>query len=641
MSFLLMISLLFQLEGQSPTLFNKISGNYITVLDSIYEKYFEDGTSERYELKKIKILNLKGARSFSSISVSYTPYYNSAKILSVKIVKNDGKEIVVPLGNIKDIPAPAELGGTIFWGERLKVVELPSITPGDMIVYETLKKGGNWLGPTSKDSVKYKTPFPGYFNTIELFEDFEPIGRKVYVLEDNPSKPVRFAIFNGYLQHRVVEKDGKVLHIFEKENVKAAKREPLSGSRYDILTKLIVTNIPSWREMSKHDYELAEPNIEPDEYVKSMVDSLLKGIKDPKEKIEKLFYFVADEIRYLGLIESQTEGYEPHNARVTLEKRAGVCKDKAALLAALLRAAGFKAYYATTAVGMRMENIPSDQTNHAIVALETEPYKYTYLDPTIGAGGKDLFPASEALQGVLVAREEGDTLRTLPFIPAEHNKIYLNFKEKLEKDTLFVTMEVLNSGVYDQMVRRQARRGKDAFKRNLLALLRGIHPDVILDSLSLMDVHDYSKYYQYTAYFHIPHPVIHVGKINLLKPISLNESWYSFFIYELNNLTMPERIYPFHFRSTRYMEIKEELKLGKGYKISSIPVNFEVEYREDSSPWSGFSIKYNLKHGILETNSTIFINKKVIAPEDYTVMKEGLEKYRNQLKKWIIMEVKQ
>jgi len=89
------------------------------------------------------------------------------------------------------------------------------------------------------------------------------------------------------------------------------------------------------------------------------------------------------------------------------------------------------------------------------------------------------------------------------------------------------------------------------------------------------------------------------------------------------------------------MEIKEELKLGKGYKISSIPANFEVEYREDSSPWSGFSIKYNLKHGILETNSTIFINKKVIAPEDYTVMKEGLEKYRNQLKKWIIMEVKQ
>lgn len=641
MNFLLPILLLFQAHIQTTPDLKKIPGNYITVLDSIHEKYYEDGTSERYEFKKIKILSPRGARNFTSISVSYTPYYNSAKILDVKIIKKNGKEITVPLNNIKDIPAPADLGGTIFWGERLKVVELPSITPGDMIVYETFKRGGNWLGPTGENIIKYKTPFPGYFNTIELFEDFEPIKRKVYVLEENSSKPVKFGIFNGHIEHKIMKKDGKVFHVFVRENVKAAKREPMSGSKYDILTKLIVTNIPSWKEMSKHDYELAEANVEPDEYVRSMADSLLRGIKEPEEKIEKLFYFVADEIRYLGLIESQTEGYEPHNARVTLEKRAGVCKDKAALLVALLRAAGFNAYYATTAVGMRMENIPADQTNHAIVALETEPYKYTYLDPTIGAGGKDLLPASEALQGVLVARKEGDTLRTLPFIPAEHNKVYINFKEKLERDTLFATMKVLNSGIYDQMVRRQARRGKEAFKRSLLALLRGISPDVIIDSLSLMDVHDYSRYYEYTVYFHIPNPVIHVGKINLLKPISHNESWYSSFIYELNNFNLPERVYPFHFRSTRYMEIEEELKLGRGYRIASIPVDFETEYREDSSPWSEFSIKYDLKHGTLNTSSTIFINKKVIAPEDYTAMKEGLEKYRNQLKKWIIMEVEQ
>jgi len=189
-----------------------------------------------------------------------------------------------------------------------------------------------------------------------------------------------------------MEKD---LHVFYLKNIKPYKSEPFSPSQYDYLPKLIVTNIPSWREMSRIEFQRAEPNVTPDDRIKSFADSLCQGITDENEKIKKLFYFVADEIRYLGLIESEMEGYEPHPSLLDSREEDRVfAKIRPLCLFALLRAQGFKAYYATTAAGMRMENIPADQTNHAIVALE-KGNDYEYLDPTIGAGGEDLMPASE------------------------------------------------------------------------------------------------------------------------------------------------------------------------------------------------------------------------------------------------------
>ena len=42
--------------------------------------------------------------------------------------------------------------------------------------------------------------------------------------------------------------------------------------------------------------------------------------------------------------ETEAPGYEPHDVSLTFSKRYGVCRDKAALLAVMLRAAGFDAF---------------------------------------------------------------------------------------------------------------------------------------------------------------------------------------------------------------------------------------------------------------------------------------------------------
>ena len=144
------------------------SFSYQILKDSIYEKYFLDGTSEKYEEIYIKIENEKGTWEWTQISIYYTPYYNTSEFKFVEIKRKD-EIIKIPLENIKDELAPPELGGTIFWGTRKKILQLPKLNIGDIIHYGVFYKGGNWLGPQGE--IIFRTPFPGYFNTIEIFED--------------------------------------------------------------------------------------------------------------------------------------------------------------------------------------------------------------------------------------------------------------------------------------------------------------------------------------------------------------------------------------------------------------------------------------------------------------------------------------
>ncbi len=493
--------------------------DYIVEIDSTFERYYDDGTSLRTEFKKIQILSEEANKKLTSLSISYTPYYNKADFQYVKIIR--GKDTLnFDLSTILDVLAPPDLGGTIFWGQRNKIFELKDLRKGDILEYLVIKEGGNWQGPTG-EKTEFKTPYPGFFNTIELFGGDVPIKKKVYVVEENPSKKIRFGIFNGSVSHRKVRNDGKVLYVFYKKGIKPTKFEPFSPSEYDLLPKLIVTNIPSWSLMSKMEFERAEPNIIPDEFIRNFSDSLCLGLSDD-EKISKLFYFVADEIRYLGLIESEFEGYEPHKASITLSKRSGVCKDKAALLASLLRAQGFKAYYATTAVGIRMENIPADQTNHAVVAIEKDDGEYIYLDPTVGSGGKDFLPASEGGQGVLVSREEGDTLRFLPLSYPEDNKIVIRVWNKLSGDTTYIFYDFTFKGGFDQQYRRFGSYGKQALRNYFINLFKDLYwGEVVIDSLSFSDPRDYSEYFKVLVYGRVVNYLLSADNLSFYKPVTL------------------------------------------------------------------------------------------------------------------------
>lgn len=613
-------------------LFSQLEYPYEILRDSIYEVYFEDGTSKRFEEAYVKILTEEGGKELKSLSIDYSPQYNRARFELIEIIHPDGKRDTIRLEDVKNIPAPPELGGTIFWGDRRLIVEIPKLTPGDIVHEITIKRGGNWLGPTGNFE-KLKTPYPGYFNTIELFEDEVPIIHKVYVLRENPKKPIKFGIFNGEIKYKREVIDGIVYHVFYIDSVGGAPRERLSGSRYDRFRKLIVTNIEDFKAISIHDYELAEPNVKPDSFIFAFVDSILKGTEEDRERIERLFRFVADHIRYLGLIESETEGYEPHKASLTLKEREGVCKDKAGLLVALLRAAGFKAYYATTAVGMRIEKIPADQTNHAIVALELNPFEYIYLDPTIGARGKEFLPPSEEGQGVIVARREGDILREIPLSPPDSNGFEVDITERIAGDSSVVLLKMKAKRGFDRYTRLMFS-GR-SYREIVKELSGNISKkgEIKIDTIIYKDPSDYSDYYSFTVRF-VRHKVLKkLRNFVIFRPYALLED---VGLWEFDYITPGKRRYPIRFSMTKKIDVREKVVLDKKYIVYAMPE--EVELTLSKNPYETSLKTYSKQDSV---GFSVRIGNKVFEPSEYrklVEMKRKLEKFKDQ---WLILEVRE
>src|SRR5207244_7456115 len=123
---------------------------------------------------------------------------------------------------------------------------------------------------------------------------------------------------------------------------------------------------------------------------------LTADAKGDMDKIKAVFHHVSNKIRYMGLTpEKDRPGFEPHDVRLTFENKYGVCRDKAALLVSMLRAAGLQAYPVLVSVGSKKDpEVPEPFFNHAIVGVELKKGEYVLMDPT-AENTKELLPSYE------------------------------------------------------------------------------------------------------------------------------------------------------------------------------------------------------------------------------------------------------
>ncbi len=108
---------------------------------------------------------------------------------------------------------------------------------------------------------------------------------------------------------------------------------------------------------------------------------------------------------------------------MTFERKAGICRDKAALLVAMLRIAGFESYPVLIMNGPKKDaEVPQPFFNHAISCVRNPDGTYLLMDAT-DENTKELCPAYLNDQSYVVASQKGETLHTSPIIPAEQNMV--------------------------------------------------------------------------------------------------------------------------------------------------------------------------------------------------------------------------
>ena len=200
--------------------------------------------------------------------------------------------------------------------------------------------------------------------------------------------------------------------------------------------------------------------------------------------VRALFDFVSREVRYMGaMAESEAPGYEPHDVSLTFDNRYGVCRDKAALLVAMLRMAGIDAWPVLINVGPRKDpQVPQPYFNHAIVAADSgdpdDPY--LLMDPT-SETTRSLLPEYLCEMSYLVARDEGEGIRETPPLPVEQNLLRAETVYTLHADaSADVTTTLSFAGVNDAAYRGYfASIPRDGLRSFFERVLQGI-PGAVL-----------------------------------------------------------------------------------------------------------------------------------------------------------------
>lgn len=383
--------------------------------------YFSSrGRTETYTRKMIKILKPPDVYFVIPIG-GITPF---CKIRNLKglVIQPDGKTKRMKKENIVRGSPPAVAG--YYDDAQILYTRFNHLRAGTIIAvdYTTMEK--DWMG---------------YYQSIEI-QDSEP----VFFVRVSANLPRGWQLHHvGWRTESLHLEKGDTNYTWTGEKLGYQIKEPLIPSSaylsrylllscYDPSSESKKTQFPDWASVV--DWEIEISQVTQDDSVTSKARALTAGLTEPGDKLDAIARFVRDEIRYVAVEIGKGRWY-PRPASKTLYNRYGDCKDKSALMRAMLKAIGIPSVCVLANAGSYVdvnEELPSPaEFDHVIVAVPLAALTGLPPMPNASTGGwlffdptYELLPLGQLpdyLQGsiVLPAVKAGPELVRLPYSPPE------------------------------------------------------------------------------------------------------------------------------------------------------------------------------------------------------------------------------
>jgi tetratricopeptide (TPR) repeat protein len=265
------------------------------------------------------------------------------------------REVVIPPRTqeelVEDLPAEGDLtellrarvhrknGGVAFPTEQhdegsRPSIRWPELEPGDTVevalrTWTREAVGGRGNAPfTFMDYAGSTTTHPLLYNEV--------------VVEAPKSSPLYIDVLHGDADRRT-ERDEGDLHIIRLvwDHPALIADEPLAPNLSEIAPVIVGSSFKTWADFRSWYTGAIQGFSVPDDEVRRLAASLTRGKTTREAKLEALFNFVADDIRYVNF--TSGEYWLPNRPQQLLARREGDCDDKAILLITLLRAVGIEA----------------------------------------------------------------------------------------------------------------------------------------------------------------------------------------------------------------------------------------------------------------------------------------------------------
>ncbi len=296
------------------------------------------------------------------------------------------------------------------------------------------------------------------------------------------SNPVRYKMFNYKGEPVIADvKQGKS-YTWEIKDMPALKDEYASPSWHELTTSVFLAtekfvledyegSNASWKDFGKFVYDLKKNrDVLPDE-MKQKVHQLVSGVSDHKEKVRRLYEFMQQNTRYVG-VQLGIGGWQPFDAKYVATKKYGDCKALSNFMYALLKEAGIRSVYTVVSSGndnnYLMVDLPSSQFNHVILFVPQEK-DTIWLECTSQTTGAGYLGGSVGNRYAVAVDESGGTLVRTPRYGMDENLQIRSVKARLGEDgTLSVKSSTHYSGVQQD---------------NLHGLINGLSKDKVKEYL--------------------------------------------------------------------------------------------------------------------------------------------------------------
>ena len=444
--------------------------------------YETNGLDASWDDNYTKVLTEKGRQDMQCLSFGYDLAYDTVTVVRVEVISPDGHAEEVNIAEQSQTMVDrGQMEMNIYDpNNRVLQTSIPNVKVGDLVHCLTYHR-------------TLKTRMPNTWMDYQVFESTAPIRHALYEISAPDGLALRHAELKdpspGTVSSSTNRIAGRTEYRWEVRDVPRFFEEPNMPEADSVVQRLLVSTIPDWQSVSRWYWSISAPHYEattPDLIAK--VRELTAGAGSDREKVLKLFTFVSQQIRYMGITtETTAPGYEPHDVSTTFGNRYGVCRDKAALLVCMLRLSGLKGFPVLIHVGAKKDaGVPMPYFNHAIVCVQEADGSYLLMDPT-NENTADLLPAYLCDKSYLVARPEGEQLKTSPIVPASKNMLHVESKSSLDaQGTLHLDAALTFDGINDTSYRGYfARIAPDERRRFFDERLNRMLPGAQLTRLTI------------------------------------------------------------------------------------------------------------------------------------------------------------
>ncbi len=445
--------------------------------------------------------------------------------------------------------------------------------------------------------------------TSVYFHERVPVEEKtvVFYVPDWLEAEIREFNFQGYDVKKETEKEnGLTKFTYRLKNIPAFEKEYRSPNWAKSYPHIILVS-KSFTEAGKKNvlfesvkdlyawYHSLTKEIgnNPDE-LKNLVTQLTANKKTDLEKVESIFYWVQDNIRYIAF-ENGIMGFRPDAAQNVLKNKFGDCKGKANLLSQLLKLAGFDARL--TWIGTA--DLPYDYTlpslvvdNHMICTVTINGKRY-FLDGT--EENMPLNDYAHRIQGKQVLIEDGDKyiIDKIPDFPADRNKVETLVKLKVDGESLSGTYNTTSNGESKLSLMNVYKSIRNDNKKDALQnYLKSGNPNVTISNIKEPAWEDRQKPLQIAFDIKANHQITKAG----------NELYV--------NLDWEKELGGFEFDSTRKNDYELSHKIFLTTQIEfAIPEGYKSDYLPD--PVSLKNAEYSFEGSYAMKGNTILYTKKI------------------------------